>query len=93
MQRDQPLQILGQFDAMGRQTLAEGVALGIERVAHVIGGDLRKDAAVVDQAADRDAAEADAVIAFFATDNARTRPLTDGALIGDGDLERGIDGF
>jgi hypothetical protein len=42
----------------------------VERVAHVIGRDLREDPAVVDEAANRDAAEADAVIALLAADDA-----------------------
>ncbi len=48
-------------------------------------------AAVVDHAADRHAAEADAVIAALAADQARARALADGALIGQRDLQRGID--
>ncbi len=93
VQGDQTFQIFGKLDAMGREALAEGVALDVERVAHVIGRDLREDAAVVDEAADGDASEANAVIAFFAADDAGAGALPDGALIGDGDLQRRVDGF
>ncbi len=47
--------------------------------------------AVADDAADRDAAEIDAVIAALAADQAEARALADGALIGERDLEAGID--
>ena len=43
-----------------------------------------------DHAADRDAAEADAVIALFAADQAGALALAAGAVIGQRDLERGI---
>ena len=47
--------------------------------------------AVADDAADRDAAEIDAVIAALAADQAEARALADGALIGERDLEGGLD--
>ena len=53
----------------------------------------RKGAAVRHHAADRHAAETDAVIAALAADQARPRPLSDGALIGERDLQRGVDRF
>ncbi len=59
----------------------------------MIGRNLREDAAVIDQAADRNAAEADAVIAFLAAQNHGAGALTDGALIGNGDFQRRIDRF
>ena len=52
-----------------------------------------KRAAVVDHAADRHAAEADAVIAALAADQAGARRLPGGAMIGQRDLQRGIDRF
>ncbi len=92
MQRHQPLQLIGALHAMLRQALAEGVALQIEGVRQVI--DARQHraegAAVVGHAAHRHAAETDAVIGQLAADQPRTRALTDGALIGQGDLQRGI---
>src|SRR6185437_2961939 len=49
--------------------------------------------AVVGNAANRDAAEIDAVIAALAPDQPRARALADGALIRNCDLERGLDRF
>src|SRR5262249_58961792 len=48
-------------------------------------------AAVIDHAADRHAAEADAVIAALAADQAGARRLAVGAVIGERDLQRGVD--
>ena len=53
----------------------------------------REGAAVVDHAADRHAAEADAVIAALAADQAGAGRLAGGAMIGQRDLQRGIDRF
>ena len=53
----------------------------------------RECTAVVDHPADRHAAEADAVIAALAPDQTRARRLTGGALIGERDLQRGVDRF
>ena len=47
--------------------------------------------AVGDDAADRDAAEIDAVIAALAADQAEARAVALGAVIGERDLERGLD--
>ena len=49
--------------------------------------------AVVDHAADRDAAEADAVIGALATDQTLARALPAHILIGERDLERRVDGL
>ncbi|MNP17830.1 hypothetical protein D3C76_1102740 [compost metagenome] len=49
--------------------------------------------AVVDHAAHRDAAEADAVVAQLAADQAGARALADGALVGEGDLQGGVRRF
>ena len=49
--------------------------------------------AVVDDAADRNAAEADAVIAAFAADQARAPGFAAAVVIGERDLQRGIDRF
>src|ERR1700742_815129 len=59
----------------------------------VVTRQLREDPTIADDASDRYAAEADAMVAAFATDQSRPGPLSDGSLIGQGDLERGIDGF
>jgi hypothetical protein len=49
-----------------------------------------KKLAVVDDAADRDAAEVHAVIAALAPDQAGARALAARAVIGDGDFQRGF---
>ena len=49
--------------------------------------------AVGDDAADRDAAEIDAVIAALAADQAGARALALGAVVGERDLQRGVDRF
>ena len=52
-----------------------------------------EELAVGDDAADRDAAEADAVIAALAADQARARALPRARVIGERDLQRGVDRF
>jgi hypothetical protein len=47
--------------------------------------------AIVDNAADGNAAEADAVIAALPADQARARALATHVVVGERDLERGID--
>ncbi len=49
--------------------------------------------AVAGNAADRDAAEADAVIAAFTTDQARAQSVAAHAVIGEGNLQCGVDRF
>ena len=60
------------------------VDAGQERAEHL---------AVGDDAADRDAAEIDAVIAALAPDQPEPRALALGAVIGERDLQRGVDRF
>ena len=95
MQRHHPLEIVGELGAMLRLILRKGVAGEIMGVTDVIDARQmgRERAAVRHHAADRHAAEADAVIAALAADQARPRPLSDGALIGERDLQRGVDRF
>src|SRR5690606_36363265 len=93
MQLDEAFQIIGKLNTVRGQALGEGVLFNIERMTHMIGGNLREDAAIIDKATDRNAAETDAVIAFFATQNHGAGALADGALIGDGNLQRGVDRF
>ena len=50
-----------------------------------------EELAIVDDAADRNAAEADAVIAALAADQAGARALAADVVVGERDLERGID--
>src|SRR5579863_4517068 len=57
------------------------------------GQERAEEFAVVDDAADRDAAEADPVIAALAADEPRARALAADIMVGERDLERGVDGF
>ena len=50
-----------------------------------------KNLAVVDDAADRNAAEADAVIAALAADQAGALALAADVVVGERDLQRGVD--
>jgi hypothetical protein len=95
MQRHHPLEIVGEFGAMLRLILRKSVAGQIMGVTDVVDARQmsRKGSAVRHHAADRHAAEADAVIAALAADQARPRPLADGALVGQRDLQRGVDRF
>ena len=94
VQRDEALEVVGELGAVLGQAPREGVALGVMRVAQVVDArQQREDAAVVDDAAHRDAAEADAVIAALAPDQLGARALADGALVGERDLQGGVDGF
>ncbi len=54
-------------------------------------GKKREGTAVVDKAANRDAAKADAMVTPLTADDTRAGALADGTLIGDGDLQSGID--
>ena len=95
MQIDQPLHLVGEMGAIFRLALGEGLLLA------VIGGGKVVDAgeqgsehlAVVDDAADRGAAEADAMIAALAADQPGAAALTVDLVIGQRDLERGIGGL
>ena len=49
--------------------------------------------AVIDDAADRDAAKADAMIAALAADQPHARRIAPHVVIGERDLERGVDRF
>ena len=86
---------IGEFRAMRGLPPGERVAGEIMRMADMI--DARKmrceRPAVVHHAADRHAAETDAVIAALAADQPRARALAAHAVIGERDLERGIGGL
>lgn len=62
-------------------------------MTQMVGGYLRENPAVVDEAADGDAAKTDAVITALTADQAAAGALANGALIGDGDLKGRIDRF
>ncbi len=95
MQGDDALKLVGELDAVLRLAAREGVAGGVVGVADVVdaGQQRAEHLAVADDAADRDAAEIDAVIAALAADQAEARALADDALIGERDLEAGLDRF
>ncbi len=79
VQGDEALEVIGEFGAVLGLALREGVADGIMGVAQVVGArQLREDPAVRDDAADRDAAEADAMIAALAPDQTGAGALSDG---------------
>ena len=92
VQADDAFQRIGQMGALLRFTLGEGVLrqVGVRQVI-----DARQHRAeplaIVDHAADRDAAEADAVIAALAAHEAGARALAVGAVIGQRDLEGAVD--
>ena len=94
MQIDEPLEVVGQFGAVRRETAREGIAGQIVRVPQMIGsGQPRPCAAIADDPADADSAETDAMIAALAADQPGARPLPLRALHRECDLERGIDRF
>ena len=77
VQRDDALELVGEMRAPFRLALAEGLLLAIiGRRQMIDAGEQRaEELAVGDDAADRDAAEADAVIAALAADQARAPGL------------------
>ena len=96
VQRDDALELVREVRAPGRLAAAEGVVLQVVRVRQVIHAGQHAGAehlAVGDDAADRDAAEADAVIALLAADEPRALRLAAHAVIADGDLQRRVHGL
>ena len=93
MQGDQPLQVVGELRAVLGQAARKGVPGEVVGVAEVIdAGEQRSELfSVGDHAADRDAAEIDAVIAALAADQAGAAALPLHALIGERDLQRRLD--
>src|SRR6266540_3320644 len=93
VQRDDALELVGQMPAPVRLTLAEGLMLAaVGRRQMVDAGEQRAEQfAVVDHAADRNAAEADAVVAALTPDQAGARAFAAHVVIGERDLERGVD--
>ena len=77
VQRDDALQLVGELRAMLRLAAREGVLGRQVRVRHVVdaGQQRAEHLAVGDDAADRDAAEIDAVIAALAADQAEARAV------------------
>jgi hypothetical protein len=95
VQRDETFEIVREMCAPFRQAAREGVVFVIERVPQVIdaGQQAAEELAIVDDAADRNAAEADAVITLLAPDQALTARFAAHAMVSERDLERGVDGF
>ena len=94
VQRDDArLELVGEMRAPRRLAARERVLLEVVRVRQVI--DVRQQVAerlaVVRDAADRDAAEVRAVVAALAPDQPAPRRLAARAVIGERDLERGVD--
>ena len=93
MQGDQTFQVVRKLGAVLGLALHEAVLRRIMGVTQVVCGDLRENTTVVDEAAHGDAAETDAMITALTTDQPAAGALADGALIGNGDLQRRIDRF
>ena len=93
VQRDDAFELVGQMRAPFRLAPGEGLVLAVVGRRQMIdaGKKRAEELAIVDDAADRDAAEADAVIAALAADQARARALAADVVVGERDLERGID--
>ena len=95
VQRDDALQLVGQMRAPFRLALGERLLLAVVGVRQMI--DARQHRAerlaVVGKPADRHAAEADAVIAALAADEARALALALRDPIGQRDLQRGVGGL
>ena len=95
MQVHEPLQLVGEMHAVFRLAFGEGLLVAVIGVGQVIdtGQQRAIHLAIIDDAADRGAAEADPVIAALAADQAGAGALTGELVIGERDLERGVGGF
>ncbi len=94
MQRDEPLELVGELRAMRRLAARERIALDVVRVDQVIDAGNHRGGphlAIRHHAADADAAEAHAVVAALAADQPRARGVAFHAVIRQRDLERGVD--
>ncbi len=92
---DEAFERVGVVRAPFRLALGEGLmfaAVGRRQMVRAC-QQRAEELAVVDHAADGDAAEVDAVIGALAADQALARALPDRALIGERDLQRGVGGF
>src|ERR1051325_5420452 len=93
MQRDDALKVVGKMRAPLRLALGECLMLAaIGRRQVIDAGEKRaEEFAVVDDAADRNAAEADAVIAALAANQAGAAAFAADIVIGQRAFERGVD--
>ena len=93
VQGDQAFELIGQVRAVFRLALGEGVlfqVVGMRQVVHARQQRGAEGLAVAADAAHRHAAEAHAVIAALAADQAGAGSVAFGAVIGQGDLQRRI---
>ena len=95
VQRDDPLERVGEMGAPFRLALGEGLMLAIIGRGKMIdaGQQRTEELAIVDHAADRNAAEADAMIGALAADQTLARALSAHVVIGERDLERRVAGL
>src|SRR5690242_9001084 len=95
MQRDDTLEIVGKVGAPFGLALAERLVLATVGCGQVIdtGQQRPKEFAIIDNAAHRNAAEAYAMIAAFAADEARARALAADIVERKRNLERRVDGL
>ena len=93
MQGHNALELVGEMRAPVRLALAESLVFAVicRRQMVDAGEQGAEEFAVVDHAADGNAAEADPVIAALAPDQPRARALAAHVVIGERDLERGVD--
>ena len=93
VQTDQPLEFVGEMAAPLRLASTESLLGAVVGRGQVIDASqhVAEHLAVGDHAADRDAAEADAVVAAFAPDETGTTALAAAAVVGQRHLQRGID--
>ena len=91
--RDQPVELVGEMRAPFRLADGEGLFGAVIGACEVIdAGEQRAELlAIGDDAADGDAAEADAVIAALAADQPHPRGVAAHVMVGERDLQRGID--
>ena len=95
MQRHDALERVGEMRAPFRLALGEGLMLAVIGRGQMVDArqERAKELAVVDHAADRNAAEAHAVIGALAADQTLTRALPAHVMIGERDLERRVAGL
>ena len=95
VQADDPLERVGEMAAPFRLALGEGLMFAAVGGRQMVGSGQQgaEELAVVDHAADGNAAEADAVIAALAADQALPRAVAAHVVVGDRDFQRGVGGF
>ena len=95
VQVDEALQVVGELNTPGLGLAARELVIrqhGMAQMADA-GQSGAKGLFVVDHAGHRDAAEVDAMVGALAADEARALPLAARTMVGQGDLQRRIDGL